>query len=88
MEVFSVKKSKYDNSANTQRARIISYFENISPRLTVTEAREMGIMSLSARIAELRKHRYLIITHWIEERDKNGVRHRNGVYVYMGRKIK
>jgi hypothetical protein len=83
----SMKNGKYGNSANTQRAKMISDFENVSPRLTVTEAREKGIMSPSARIAELRKRGYRIVTHRITEWDRYGVMHRNGVYVYMGRQV-
>lgn len=73
----SLKIRLYGNSSRTQRARILRYFREEKPRLTVSEAREiLGIMVVRPRIHELR----------VDEYDRNGVKHRNGQYVYHGMK--
>ncbi|HAT1846840.1 TPA: helix-turn-helix domain-containing protein [Legionella pneumophila] len=75
----------YGNSASSQRARLLKFFESI-PRISTMEAREvLGILHPGARIMELRKKGYRIDTHWIEESDANGVMHRIGLYVYQGK---
>lgn len=75
----------YGNSASSQRARLLKFFESI-PRISTMEAREMlGILHPGGRIMELRRKGYRIDTHWIEEPDSNGVSHRVGLYVYQGR---
>lgn len=76
----------HGSSAKTQRQNILRYFQEISSKLTVGEARELlGVMYLPARVLELRRQGYNIVTLWIIEIDNWGVKHRNGVYVYRGR---
>jgi len=75
----------HDNSPIAQRARILSWFLNISPRLSTLEAREeLGIMSPACRVMELRDMGHDIITDWEQQVDVTGTNHRVGVYVYMG----
>ncbi|MCP4474163.1 MAG: hypothetical protein GY821_06270 [Gammaproteobacteria bacterium] len=75
-----------DNSAN-QRKRLLEYFHSQEPRITVGEAREiLGIMSPPARVLELRARGYNIATYWHVEIDRHGRSHRNGIYVYLGKK--
>lgn len=78
-------KQLYGNSCASQRARILKIFETC-PRLSTMEARDTyGIMSPAPRIKELRKQGYKIDTHRITESDANGVPHRMGLYVFMGK---
>jgi hypothetical protein len=75
----------YGNSASSQRARLLKFFESI-PRISTMEAREvLGILHPGGRIMELRRKGYRIDTHWIKEPDSNGVAHRVGLYVYQGK---
>ncbi|KTD18720.1 Uncharacterised protein [Legionella lansingensis] len=79
------KNHLYGNSASSQRARLLKFFESI-PRISTIEAREvLGILHPGGRIMELRKKGYRIDTHWVEEPDANGVLHRVGLYVYQGK---
>lgn len=76
-------------SSNAQRKRILSYFESISPRLTVSFARhELAILNLPARIFEMRQEGYDIPLVWVYESDKFNALHRVGEYFYAGRKRK
>ncbi|HAT8370927.1 helix-turn-helix domain-containing protein [Legionella pneumophila serogroup 1] len=76
----------YNNSIESQQARILSHFK-ICPRLSTIEARnKYGILHPGGRMMELRKKGHIIHTHWIYETDSNGVHHRVGLYVYHGRR--
>jgi hypothetical protein len=78
-------KPLYDNSASTQKKRLVKYFEK-NTRLSTMEARnKMVILHPGGRINELRAKGYLIETHWTNEIDANGVPHRVGLYVYQGK---
>jgi hypothetical protein len=77
------RKPLYCNSAKSQRARLLKFFETC-PRISTIEARQkLGILSPPARILELRL-RYLIDTVWIKQPDSNGVLHRVGLYIFKG----
>lgn len=79
-------RKKYAPGADNQRIQIIQYWKNNNPQISTTDLRmKLGIMSPSARIAELRKRGHKITTHYIEELDNNGAIHRNGLYVYHGK---
>ncbi len=78
-------KQLYCNSAKSQRARLLKFFETC-PRISTIEARQkLGILSPPARILELRL-RYSIDTVWIKEPDANGVLHRVGLYIFKGKR--
>ncbi len=76
-------KRPYDNSALTQRSRILASF-SVCPRLSTLELREMGILHPCGRVMELRRLGHKIDTQWIKAPDSNGVHHRVGLYVYQG----
>ncbi|BCA93799.1 hypothetical protein TUM19329_01600 [Legionella antarctica] len=79
-------KQLYGNSSASQRARILKHFESC-PQLSTMQARDKyGIMSPAPRIEELRKKGYQISTQRITEIDRNGVPHRMGLYVFIGKK--
>ena len=74
-----------DNTKINQRARILAWFDQSSPRLSTIDSRErLGIMSLAPRIMELRRQGHKITTEWVTQRDVTGTTHRNGIYVYGG----
>ncbi len=82
----NTKKHKhyYDNSASTQRARILEHFSK-SPRLTTMQARNvLGILHPCGRIMELRRLGYKIDTVRVHAEDSNGVNHRIGMYIFHG----
>lgn len=80
----SHKRQLYDNSATTQRARILKHFQSC-PRLTVMESRDVfGILHPSGRVRELRNQGHLIVTHSVPRPDANGVYHRIGMFIYCG----
>jgi len=76
---------KLDCSASCQRQILLSHLKS-EGRITVTEGRGLGIMSVPARVLELRRRGYDIVTHWITEHDRFGICHKNGLYVYRGLK--
>ncbi len=79
------KKFVFD-SAKNQRSRLLWYFQEVSPRLTIEQARQLlECMSPPARILELRRLGYQIDTHWYIEISPSGMQHRNGTYLYHGR---
>ncbi|WP_131779193.1 helix-turn-helix domain-containing protein [Legionella bozemanae] len=75
----------HGNSASSQRTRILKHFETC-PRLSTLQARnEYGILHPGGRMMELKRKGYHIETHWINEPDTNGVLHRIGLYIYLGK---
>ncbi|MCP4473306.1 MAG: hypothetical protein GY821_01785 [Gammaproteobacteria bacterium] len=75
-----------DNATN-QRKRLLDYFHEIAPRITVRCARDkLGILHAPARVHELRNRGHIINTYWIEEIDKLGITHKVGLYCYNGKK--
>lgn len=76
---------KYDNSAKSQRQRLLDYFKNNKPFISTSEIRkELGIMAPAARIFELRHNQGLEITcDRIKELDQNGVTHWMGLYTLL-----
>jgi len=76
-------KTHYNNSAASQRARILDHFSKC-PRLSTIQARdEYGILHPCGRVMELRRSGYRIDTTWIKAPDANGVFHRIGQYVFQ-----
>ena len=70
-------------SCEKQRLAILSYLQR-GKRLTTLYARqEFGIMHPAARVMELRKVGYNIITHKCRELDSAGVRHSVAEYVLL-----
>lgn len=66
-----------------QCARLLDWLRECGP-IATSEAREhLACMSPAARIMELRKQGYPIVTTWRHIADSEGVIHRQGVYVLM-----
>ncbi len=75
-----------DNSAFSQRLKILCWFENNPSLVTEQARRELGIMHPAGRIEELRKRGYNILTHWDDYPTADGQPHRMAKYVLMNRK--
>ncbi len=72
-----------DRSVFSQRIRILSWLE-IYGGLTTQEARiTLGIMHPAARVMELRKGGFDIMTYWNEHPTSDGKFHRMAKYVLM-----
>ena len=74
-----------DNSAETQRSRILQHLKHEGP-LSTLQARRMGICHPGMRLCELRKAGYPIVTHWIFDMTEDGSLHRVGLYVLQPKK--
>jgi|WetSurSiteA1Bulk_404760.scaffolds.fasta_scaffold01389_6 hypothetical protein len=72
---------KYYQDAETQREQILDWLRSES--ITTLQARkELDIMSPAARVLELRKQGYNIMTHWTIEDSGKG-QHRIARYVLL-----
>lgn len=70
-------------STAAQRARILDYLKN-NRALTTLKARHLlNVMHPAARVMELRKHGYNIITNRRKDADSQGRSHRVAEYVLM-----
>ncbi len=68
------------STAANDRVTILKHLQN-EGALTTLKGRKMGIMSPAARVLELRKRGYKIITHWTTTIDGAGRKHRQAKYV-------
>lgn len=82
----SVRTNYNDNSAFSQRARILDWFKLYHSLTTEQARREMDIMSPAPRILELRKRGYDIMMYWADYPTADGQLHRMAKYVLMSRK--
>lgn len=74
---------KTNTTASNQRKAIIEYLRK-EGHLTTIYAREvLGIMHPAARVLELRKDDFPIVTHWTTSQDMAGTKHREAKYVLM-----
>lgn len=72
-----------DLTTAAQRARVLEYLQN-HRALTTLEARHLlNVMHPAARVMELRKRGYKIITNWRKDADSQGRVHRVGEYVLL-----
>lgn len=78
-------KPKYNNSASSQRARILKHLRANQCLSTMQARSELGVLHPPGRVLELRRGGHHIDTHWINQPDDNGVSHRVGLYVYKGK---
>ncbi|GGY85382.1 helix-turn-helix domain-containing protein [Marinobacter zhanjiangensis] len=72
-----------DLSAAAQRARILDYLQNNRALTTLYARHHLNVMHPAARVMELRKHGYKIITNRREDTDSKGRLHRVAEYVLM-----
>ncbi len=71
-----------DNSADSQRARLIKHFQEHGSITTIEARRDLDIMMPAARIYELRKQGYKIDTIWTNDTTEQGKQHRVARYVW------
>ncbi len=75
-----------DNSAHTQRLRLLAAFETRQSITTIEARRELDILMPAARVFELRARGFDIETFWIDDMTECGRKHRVARYVLMGQR--
>ena len=81
-------KPPYSNALPVQRMKLLSKLVQVKKLTTMQLRHSLGIMHPAGRVRELRHQGHDITTHWVYEKDLNGVTHRMGQYIYIGRKNK
>lgn len=72
--------SKVGVSSAAQRARVLAHLRKAS--LTTLEARQfLDVLHPAARVMELRKAGYQIVTHWTDDMTAEGRSHRVARYI-------
>ena len=74
---------KANTTASSQRKAILDYLRKVGHLTTLYGRETLGIMSPAARVFELRKDGFPIVTHWITSQDMAGTKHRDAKYVLM-----
>jgi len=72
-----------DLTTEAQRARILDYLLNHRALTTLEARHHLNVMHPAARVMELRKRGYNIITNRREDADSQGRLHRVGEYVLL-----
>ncbi|MCL1476974.1 MULTISPECIES: helix-turn-helix domain-containing protein [unclassified Marinobacter] len=72
-------------SAAAQRARILDYLQTHRVLTTLQARHLLNVMHPAARVMELRKHGYNIISNWRKDADSEGRFHRVAEYLLMPR---
>lgn len=72
-----------DNSAHTQRLRLLAAFETRHSLTTIEARRDLDILMPAARVFELRARGYDIETIWTDDLTECGRKHRVARYVLM-----
>jgi hypothetical protein len=75
-------KSNARNSAAAQRLRTIDLLRT-GPKSTIQLRRDGDILSPAARVLELKKRGFEIVTHWVHQATDCGALHRVALYVLM-----
>jgi uncharacterized lipoprotein YajG len=70
-----------DNSAHSQRMRLVAALEERSVITTIEARRDLDILMPAARVFELRARGYEIETLWVDDLTECGRRHRVARYV-------
>lgn len=71
-----------DNSAAAQRATALDLLR-ISPKTTIQLRRDGDILAPAARILELRRRGFDILTQWVQQATDCGKLHRVALYVLL-----
>ncbi|MBA3599420.1 MAG: helix-turn-helix domain-containing protein [Methylibium sp.] len=71
-----------NNSATAQRRRALDLLR-AGPKSTIQLRRDGDILAPAARIIELRRHGFDILTHWVQQATDCGKLHRVALYVLM-----
>jgi hypothetical protein len=72
-----------DNTAASQRARILEWLRNVGPLSTQQARTELDIMHPGMRVCELRKAGHPVYTRWTTEETQPGRKHRMAKYVLL-----
>ncbi|MHB1076397.1 helix-turn-helix domain-containing protein [Thiobacillus sp.] len=72
-----------DNSAHTQRLRLLAAFETRHSLTTIEARRDLDILMPAARVFELRARGFDIATIWTDALTECGRKHRVARYVLM-----
>lgn len=72
------------NTASAQRNRILAHLEKNRSLTTLQARRLLDVMHPAARVMELRKRGYDILTNWKYDTTTEGGKHRVAEYVLMG----
>ena len=75
-------KSKAGNAAAAQRLRALDLLRS-GPKSTIQLRRDADILMPAARILELKRRGFDILTHWVQEATDCGKLHRVALYVLM-----
>ncbi|WP_018508723.1 helix-turn-helix domain-containing protein [Thiobacillus thioparus] len=70
-----------DNSAHTQRLRLLAAFETRHSLTTIEARRDLDILMPAARVFELRARGFDIATIWTDDLTECGRKHRVARYV-------
>ena len=82
-ESTAIKSRKLDdNSAAAQRARVLDAVRS-GPKSTIQLRRDWDVLAPAARILELKRRGFDILTHWVHEATDCGKLHRVAQYVLM-----
>jgi len=69
-----------NNSTAAQRARALEHLRT-GPKSTIQLRRDADILSPAARVMELKRRGYEIVTHWVQHETDSGKLHRVALYV-------
>jgi hypothetical protein len=72
-----------NNSAESQRARVLAWLQTSRPLTTLEARRELDVLHPAARVMELRQAGHNIITHWQTDANGSGRPHRVASYVLL-----
>lgn len=75
-------KSKAGNDAAAQRRRALDLLRD-GPKSTLQLRRDGDILAPAARILELKRRGFDILTHWVHQATDSGKLHRVALYVLM-----
>lgn len=75
-----------DNSAASQRARILQHLQNAGPITTIQARHQLDVMPPGMRVCELRKRGYTIETVWVHDTKLEGFSNRVGRYLLKPRR--
>ena len=85
-ELESIRDKLKGTASHSQAARLLEALSRYS--ITTFEAmRYLDVYYCPARIMELRRQGYNIITHWQTVITESGERHRVGLYLLAGREV-
>lgn len=71
-----------NNNAAAQRARVLEAMRS-GPKSTIQLRRDWDVLAPAARVLELKRHGFEILTQWVHEATDCGELHRVAMYVLM-----